>query len=397
MVRAGPENDFSLHMTDTPATGLKVSVTGRSADGTGLGRTDLAGNKGGGAKTQRDQKHFLFEANLDRLVMRRGVTLAPFAFSTSGIGDSPQTLALSGMLSNAAQLSGDLVVEKGERRVRLRTNNAGLLLKGLFGFTSIRGGKLNMVAALSPVPTKQELADRRAPDYRGELTINDFTIVNQPFLTRLFSAGSLGGLIDLLGGNGIAVDRLQAPFSMHDGVLNIREARASGPSIGLTAQGYLDRRKDKIGLEGALAPIYGLNSVLGAIPLLGDVLVSQKGEGIIGMSYSVSGNADEPKISVNPLSVLTPGILRRIFEGTPEAPRAVAAKRAKPAAKDEPAGKDDAAAKDKAGTAAAAPKGTPAAKTAAPPANPKRAPADTPKPATAPDEPAAKADTPPKR
>jgi hypothetical protein len=39
------------------------------------------------------------------------------------------------------------------------------------------------------------------------------------------------------------------------------------------------------------------------------------------MTYTLSGSADEPKMSVNPLSVLTPGIFRRIFEGSvPSAP-----------------------------------------------------------------------------
>jgi hypothetical protein len=33
------------------------------------------------------------------------------------------------------------------------------------------------------------------------------------------------------------------------------------------------------------------------------------------MTYSVTGVADEPSVSVNPLSALAPGILRRIFEG----------------------------------------------------------------------------------
>ena len=60
--------------------------------------------------------------------------------------------------------------------------------------------------------------------------------------------------------------------------------------------------------------------MLGAIPLVGDVLVGKKGEGVIGVSYSISGDADKPEISINPLSVLTPGIFRRIFEGTPHAP-----------------------------------------------------------------------------
>ena len=54
---------------------------------------------------------------------------------------------------------------------------------------------------------------------------------------------------------------------------------------------------------------------LGAIPLLGDLFVSKKGEGVFGMTYTAKGNADEPNISVNPLSMFTPGIFRRIFEG----------------------------------------------------------------------------------
>ena len=78
-------------------------------------------------------------------------------------------------------------------------------------------------------------------------------------------------------------------------------------------------------------PAFGLNSVLGNIPLLGDVLVSKKGEGIFGVTYSATGNADQPAISTNPLSMLTPGILRRIFEGNmPNAANAPSNAAAKP-------------------------------------------------------------------
>ncbi len=51
------------------------------------------------------------------------------------------------------------------------------------------------------------------------------------------------------------------------------------------------------------------------MPLLGDILASKKGEGIFGITYSMTGNSEQPVISTNPLSILTPGILRRIFEG----------------------------------------------------------------------------------
>jgi hypothetical protein len=153
------------------------------------------------------------------------------------------------------------------------------------------------------------------------VTIDDFTIVNQPFLARMFSSGSFGGFADLLRGQGIVIDKLQLPFAVHGDVFDIHDARAAGPSLGVTADGYVDRRNNQLALKGALAPLYGINSVLGAIPIVGQVLVSKKGEGIIGMTYSATGAADQPQVSMNPLSVLTPGILRRIFQGSmPSAP-----------------------------------------------------------------------------
>ena len=59
--------------------------------------------------------------------------------------------------------------------------------------------------------------------------------------------------------------------------------------------------------------------MLGAVPVLGDLLVSKQGEGVFGLTYAMKGNIGEPSLIVNPLSVLTPGILRRIFEfATPQ-------------------------------------------------------------------------------
>jgi hypothetical protein len=46
--------------------------------------------------------------------------------------------------------------------------------------------------------------------------------------------------------------------------------------------------------------------------------VSRRGEGVFGMTYSINGSAGEPRVGVNPVSALTPGILRRIFEPVPQ-------------------------------------------------------------------------------
>ena len=61
-------------------------------------------------------------------------------------------------------------------------------------------------------------------------------------------------------------------------------------------------------------PAYGINSVLENVPLIGRVLTGRKGEGVFGFSYRVGGRTDDLSLLVNPFSVLTPGILRRVFE-----------------------------------------------------------------------------------
>jgi hypothetical protein len=241
------------------------------------------------------------------------VAVAPFLLETSGVGDRLSSLTLSGSLSKTATLTGDMATDTA-RHLTISTNDAGLLIKGLFGSTSIRGGKLDLVATL-PGRGSDPPKDAKVSEFQGKITARDFKVLNQPLLTRLFTAGSLGGMINLMQGQGIAVDELEAPFSSRNGVISVHDAKATGPSVGVTADGYIDRPKNDLALKGTLVPMFGLNNVLGYVPVLGDVLISKQGEGVFGMTYSAHGNADQPEISVNPLAMLTPGIFRRIFEG----------------------------------------------------------------------------------
>lgn len=306
VVHIGAQDDFSLDL-ERGSQGIAITLRGHSLDGSRLAR------RGSGGNDQSFDEPFRIDAKLDRVVLRNGVALAPFALDVSGIADRPAALTLNAALSKTATLTGSIVQSDAGRRVIFATNDTGTLVKGLFGFESLRGGKLDFAATL---PGKAGADGKDAPvDFQGKAVVTDFRVVDQPFLARLFAAGSLIGLANLMQGQGIAVDKLEVPFSSKNGVLSIRDARATGPAIGVTAEGYIDRPKNDIALKGSLVPLYDLNSVLGNIPLIGDVLTSKQGEGIFGMTYTVSGNADEPQVSVNPLSALAPGILRRIFEG----------------------------------------------------------------------------------
>ena len=61
--------------------------------------------------------------------------------------------------------------------------------------------------------------------------------------------------------------------------------------------------------------------MLGEIPLIGNLIVGRKGEGLFALDYGITGPLDEPIITVNPLTALAPGFLRnffRLFRGIDE-------------------------------------------------------------------------------
>ena len=61
-------------------------------------------------------------------------------------------------------------------------------------------------------------------------------------------------------------------------------------------------------------PVYTINKFFGKFPIIGDLLVSRKGEGVLGFTYSIEGPMEEARVFVNPLSAFAPGFLRRLFE-----------------------------------------------------------------------------------
>jgi len=316
-VHAGPNNDFAISLTDKPA-GFDLSVHGRSADGTGFGHSSSAQPNASPSSTPPPPSNTPFHvtARLDHVVLREGVLISAFSLDANGAGDRAQSMTLNGTLPKS-RLTGSVAPGTDGRHLILATGDAGTLLKGLFGFDSVRGGDLALNVTLSPAAKP----NTKPYDYMGSMVIQHFKVLNLPFLSRLFAAGSLTGVADLLRGEGITMDKLEMPFRANGDIVSVHDARAAGPAVGITADGYFDRSSSQIDLKGTLAPVYGINSVLGVIPLLGDLLTSKPGEGVIGMTYHAKGAADNPDISINPLSAFAPGIFRRIFEGSmPTAP-----------------------------------------------------------------------------
>lgn len=197
--------------------------------------------------------------------------------------------------------------EGSARELRLEAQSAGRLaaILGVEGYA--RGGRVSVLGEAPPLGTSGPLTAR--------VEIREMTLVQLPILARILAAGSFEGLSALLNGEGIEFDAIDASAMFEDGLLTIEDARLRGSALGVTASGTVDFANQRAAIDGNLAPSYVLNSFLGELPLIGDMLVSRPGEGVIGIVYSVEGPFDSLTVFANPLSALAPGFLRRIFEG----------------------------------------------------------------------------------
>lgn len=296
--------DVAGRIARTGTGGFNIELDGAYLDISGF-LTDLGGVGGVGAGG--DGIDLSFAATVERLRLRRDLELigSALSFELSRNGGF-QTLRASGNTVAGATFIANLDNEGAGQplALELKTSDAGYLASAFFGVDFIEGGILDLRGSLATEDTPARL----------RATVEDTRLVNAPFFTQILSLASLRGLTDTLSGEGVLFSRIEAPITIGGGRYVIDGGRASGPALGLTVNGWVAIDGNGIELDGVLVPSFGVNSVLGGVPIIGDLIVGRDGEGIFSITYSVSGSLEKAQVAVNPLSAVTPGILRRIFE-----------------------------------------------------------------------------------
>lgn len=150
----------------------------------------------------------------------------------------------------------------------------------------------------------------------GDFVIDNIVVKNAPVLAEILSVGTVIGAFDKFATGGISFVRVRGDFTVDENRLRILDAAASGPSIGMTMDGAIDRKSGKLDLAGSISPAFVLNGLISGVPIVGDILTGGDGQGILGFAYRVGGTQDSPSVSVNPLSALAPGPFRKIFTDT---------------------------------------------------------------------------------
>lgn len=197
------------------------------------------------------------------------------------------------------------------RRLVVDAADAGTALLALNITSSIRGGSLKLRGSYD---------DRvMPPALSGTAELHDFGVLDAPAIGQLLQAMTLYGVADLLRGKGLSFSQMIAPFRYQGRKLDLANARAFSPSLGLTAEGRINLRRKQLDMQGTIVPAYFFNTLLGEIPLVGKIFSPEKGGGIFAARYSLRGPLAKPDVGVNPLSALTPGFLRGVF-GVMDAP-----------------------------------------------------------------------------
>lgn len=206
-------------------------------------------------------------------------------------------------LTGSSHFSATIGPVAGQRRFELKAGDAGDFLKALDITDRVFNGTLEMAG-------NYDDAQNPAP-LNARLIIQKFNLKNSEILGKLLSVGSLTGIANTLTGQGIYFDKLAATLISNKGKILVKEGKANGSSIGITIEGGLDTSTTNMNMKGVIIPANWLNSFVGKIPVIG--MLAGGDEGLVAFRYSVDGKYSDPQVSVNPLSGLTPGVLRNIF------------------------------------------------------------------------------------
>ncbi|HEY4547518.1 MAG TPA: AsmA-like C-terminal domain-containing protein [Pedomonas sp.] len=218
-------------------------------------------------------------------------------------------LNFSGKLDGTSDLSARVETTGSKRRFRLAASQAGELAKALDFYANGNGGSLVVQGDMRGTGPTLEMD--------GTIRMEDFRLVEAPVLAKILGFASLTGLADTLSGRGIRFETARVPFNLRRGVFTVEKGRITGPALGITVEGQVQKSLGSVHLKGVVVPSYTINSFIGKIPLLGPLVTGGKHEGLIGFNYRVEGALREPEITVNAASGLTPGFLRLFLSGTP--------------------------------------------------------------------------------
>ncbi|MEP7029600.1 MAG: DUF3971 domain-containing protein [Pseudolabrys sp.] len=276
---------------------LRVIMRGDVYDGRNFVKASLANVH---EKAKQKQVDLDLDIKIGTVAGHNGETLRGLELRLGRRNGHIRTFSMASKVGRDTPLVGDLRLRARDNHqvIYFETDDAGSLFRFTDMYPRMYGGQ--MWVAMDP-PSQEELPQV------GHVFIRSFQIRGEPALDRVVSGapGNAKGVVDF--------SELGADFTRFTGKVAVRDGVVRGPLVGATIEGQIDYAQNDVHLRGTFVPFYGLNNMFGQIPIVGLFLGGGSNEGLLGITYEATGPPSAPRISVNPVTAIAPGLLRKFI------------------------------------------------------------------------------------
>jgi hypothetical protein len=292
------DNDLAGTVALRPGGGWRIDVRGA--------RLDLTHWLQQPGTASANDPPLQIDARLGRLILGPRRRLREVSAHLLREGENWQAARIDAHFINGHELRLRFGGEPGKQDLSFQSDDLGSTLSVFDVTDNIVGGRVAVTGQVSMAAGKRAL--------RGHVDGEDYNLVRAPGFARALSLASLSAISSMLAGSGIPFTTLRGDFAYSEDQVVLEDLLAYGGAIGVTANGRLELGAKSLDLQGTIVPAYTLNSIIGNVPVLGSLLLGGEGQGLFAATYRATGSVTDPQISVNPLSALTPGFLRRLLQ-----------------------------------------------------------------------------------
>lgn len=307
-VKLSASDNFAVSVRRSKA-GYDVSATGSSADVRPILARLRSG--GGGSQEQTGSKtNAQVRAKIDRVYGFNDESMSNTNLSVAIRDGDMRGLEFSGVTKSGQAVVAQTTNGARGETITLTSGDAGSVARFADLYDNLQGGLLNL-----------RLDNEKDNNWSGSLDIRKFALMNESRLQSIVSTpvGDDGQSLNSAVKKDIDVSsaRFQRGFARivyRQGAFSVENGVVRGEQIGATFQGVLRDASGNMDMTGTFMPAYGLNRLFAELPIIGTLLGNGRDRGLLGITFKVAGSFEKPEMTINPLSIIAPGVFRQIFE-----------------------------------------------------------------------------------
>lgn len=224
-------------------------------------------------------------------------------------------LSLRGIFTEDTYVNVFATTSNGKTTFNVDSTDAGSSLAFVDVYRRMTGGDL-----------RASLSRERGGAFVGPVRATSFVVTNEPRLqsivadpARLAAQREQGyqtfqDKLSAVETKRVRFLEAKAQIEKSDGFLSLKEGVLTGAEIGFTFDGILFDPENRMDLKGTFLPALAISRAIGLIPIVGQIFGNGRDTGLIGITFRMSGPSKNPKLEINPISVVAPGVFRKVFE-----------------------------------------------------------------------------------